>query len=131
MQHGLRNPDGPDNGDLPNLFVAADGTARAEFFTTLVSVTGGDMPALLDDDGSAVIIHENPDDHLTQPHRRRGRTHRLRRDREDVVPRVSTSIRPAADDRTAAGRLLPAAALRLPDARRGRATAHAGPTPRR
>ena len=67
VQHGLRNPDGPDNGDLPNLFAAADGTARAEFFTTLVSVAGGDMPALLDEDGSAVIIHENPDDHMTQP----------------------------------------------------------------
>ena len=25
------------------------------------------MPALLDEDGSAVIIHEQPDDHLTQP----------------------------------------------------------------
>ena len=67
VQHGLRNPDGPDNGDLPNLFAAADGTARAEFFTTRVSVTGGDMPALLDEDGSAVIIHENPDDHMAQP----------------------------------------------------------------
>ena len=66
-KHGLRNPEGPDNGDLPNLFAAADGTARAEFFTTLVSVSGGDMPALLDEDGSAVIIHENPDDHMTQP----------------------------------------------------------------
>jgi Cu-Zn family superoxide dismutase len=67
MQHGLRNPDGPDNGDLPNLYAAADGSARAEFFTTRVSVTGGDMPALLDEDGSAVIIHENPDDHMAQP----------------------------------------------------------------
>ena len=66
-KHGLRNPEGPDNGDLPNLFVAADGTAKAEFFTTLVSVAGGDMPALLDEDGSAVIIHENPDDHMAQP----------------------------------------------------------------
>ena len=56
-----------DNGDLPNLFAAADGTAKAEFFTTLVSVSGGEMPALLDEDGSAVIIHENPDDHMTQP----------------------------------------------------------------
>ena len=27
VQHGLRNPDGPDNGDLPNLLVGADGTA--------------------------------------------------------------------------------------------------------
>jgi Cu-Zn family superoxide dismutase len=67
VPHGLRHPDGPDHGDLPNLFVAADGSARAEFFTVLVSVAGGDMPALLDEDGSAVIIHENPDDHLTQP----------------------------------------------------------------
>ena len=67
VAHGLRNPDGPDNGDLPNLYVAADGTAKAEFFTTRVSVAGGAMPALLDEDGSAVIIHDMPDDHLTQP----------------------------------------------------------------
>ena len=67
VAHGLRNPDGPDNGDLPNLYVAADGTAKAEFFTTRVSVSGGAMPALLDGDGSSVIIHDKPDDHLTQP----------------------------------------------------------------
>ena len=66
-KHGLRHPEGPDAGDLPNLFVAADGSARAGFFTTRVSVSGGDRPALLDEDGSAVIIHENPDDHMTQP----------------------------------------------------------------
>lgn len=66
--HGLRNPDGPDNGDLPNLYVAADGTGMAEFYTTLVSVADGKRaPALLDADGSAVIIHANPDDHITQP----------------------------------------------------------------
>ena len=66
--HGLRNPDGPDNGDLPNLYVAADGTGTAEFYTTLVSVADGKRaPALLDADGSAVIIHANPDDHITQP----------------------------------------------------------------
>ena len=67
VAHGLRNPDGPDNGDLPNLYAAADGTARAEFFATRVSVSGGEIPALLDEDGSAVIIHESPDDHMTQP----------------------------------------------------------------
>ena len=63
----MRNPEGPDNGDLPNLFAAADGSAAAEFFTTRVSVASGSMPALLDEDGSAVIIHANRDDHLTQP----------------------------------------------------------------
>ena len=69
--HGLlnldRSADGQDSGDLPNLYVAADGTARAEFFTTLVTVAGGTMPKLLDNDGSTVVIHENPDDHEAQP----------------------------------------------------------------
>lgn len=65
--HGLRHPDGPDNGDLPNLYVGADGRAEAEFFTPRVTVSGGAQPALLDDDGSAVVIHEHPDDHMTQP----------------------------------------------------------------
>ena len=66
--HGLRNPDGPDNGDLPNLYVAADGTGAGEFYTTRISVVDGkSAPALLDADGSAVIIHANPDDHMTQP----------------------------------------------------------------
>lgn len=32
-----------------------------------MSVAGGDAPALLDQDGSAVIIHDQPDDHLSQP----------------------------------------------------------------
>ncbi|MDH3671353.1 MAG: superoxide dismutase family protein [Gammaproteobacteria bacterium] len=65
-QHGLFNPEGPERGDLPNFFVAADRSARAEFYTTLVSLDRGTAP-LLDKDGSALVIHENPDDHLTQP----------------------------------------------------------------
>ena len=69
--HGLLNPErdgaNQDLGDLPNLYAGADGTAQAEFFTTLVTVEGGSMPALLDDDGSTVVVHENPDDHVTQP----------------------------------------------------------------
>lgn len=64
--HGLLNPDGPDRGDLPNLFVGAGATGKAEFFTTRVSLITGTAP-LLDEDGSAFIIHENADDHMTQP----------------------------------------------------------------
>ena len=64
--HGLMNPQGPEPGDLPNLFVGADGVGETELFTTLVSVSGGDHP-LLDADGSTFIIHEAADDHLTQP----------------------------------------------------------------
>ena len=66
--HGLRHPDGPDAGDLPNLFVAADGSAQAEFYTTGVALAAGvDVPVLLDADGAAVVIHANEDDHRSQP----------------------------------------------------------------
>ena len=37
-----------------------------EAFTTFVSLTDGPNN-LLDADGSTFVIHENPDDHLTQP----------------------------------------------------------------
>ncbi len=66
VKHGLRNPAGPDSGDLPNIFAASDGKAQAEIFTTRVSLAGG-KAALLDSDGSALIIHANRDDHMAKP----------------------------------------------------------------
>lgn len=66
--HGLLNPDGNDNGDLPNLFAAADGAATAELFSPLVSLNGaGGRPALLDADGSSIVVHASPDDYKSQP----------------------------------------------------------------
>ncbi|HWA46220.1 MAG TPA: superoxide dismutase family protein [Hypericibacter adhaerens] len=66
--HGLMNPEANDDGDLPNLYVGADGTAMVELYSTLVSMQGaGGRPALLDADGSAVVIHANPDDYMSQP----------------------------------------------------------------
>lgn len=66
--HGLLNPEANDSGDLPNIYVAADGTAKVELFSTLVSLKGTDgRPALKDADGSAIVIHAAADDHTTQP----------------------------------------------------------------
>jgi Cu-Zn family superoxide dismutase len=66
--HGLLNPQANEMGDLPNLFADTQGGASGEFFTTLVSLRGaGGRPALLDQDGSAVVVHANADDHTTQP----------------------------------------------------------------
>jgi Cu-Zn family superoxide dismutase len=66
--HGLMNPDGPDAGDLPNLFVHADGSVEAELFTPYASLKGsGGRATILDADGAALLIHENRDDHATQP----------------------------------------------------------------
>lgn len=64
-QHGLMNPEGPDLGDLQNVWAHADGTARAEVF---MPTAGRPAPgAFLDADGLALVVHANADDHLTQP----------------------------------------------------------------
>ena len=66
--HGLLSEGGPDFGDLPNIYVHADGAAKAEVFSALVSLHGaGGRPALLDADGSALVIHAADDDQTSQP----------------------------------------------------------------
>jgi len=68
VTHGFLNANANDAGDLPNIHVGADGSATAEFYSTLVSMTGeGGRPALMDADGAALVIHANPDDYTTQP----------------------------------------------------------------
>ena len=68
MPHGLLSAGGPDDGDLPNLFVQADGSAKAEVFTTRLSLKAQNgRSALLGPNGSALMIHANPDDQTTQP----------------------------------------------------------------
>lgn len=68
LVHGFLVEGANDAGDLPNLFVAADGSATVELHSTLVSLTGvGGRAALKDGDGAALVIHENPDDYRTQP----------------------------------------------------------------
>lgn len=66
--HGLLNSNANDDGDLPNIFVAADGTATVELYSSLVALnTSKERPALLDSDGSALVIHAHPDDYQSQP----------------------------------------------------------------
>ena len=62
LLHGLLNPAATDQGDLPNLYAGADGQAKAEFFTTALT-----LAILLDADGSALVIHARPDDFASQP----------------------------------------------------------------
>ena len=53
-------------GDLGNIYVGADGIGEMQFFKTGVFLDGVDMP-LLDDDGTAIVIHAEEDDQVTQP----------------------------------------------------------------
>lgn len=66
--HGLLNPEGPDDGDLPNVFAGADGRVMAEVFTPRARLAAnGPGQWLLDEDGSAIVIHASADDHASQP----------------------------------------------------------------
>jgi len=69
--HGLLNPEGPEAGDLANIFVAdTDGPFAAELYTTMVTLASdaheGRRP-LLGAQGAALILHANADDHASQP----------------------------------------------------------------
>ena len=65
--HGYQHEDGVHAGDLPNIFAAADGTVRADVFTSAVTLTAGAVHSLFDEDGSAIIIHEKPDTYGEEP----------------------------------------------------------------
>lgn len=66
-QHGFDNPKGYHAGDLPNLHVNKDGQVDLEITTPLVTLQKGKANSLLDEDGSAIIIHEKADDYETDP----------------------------------------------------------------
>jgi Cu-Zn family superoxide dismutase len=65
-QHGWDNPDGHHAGDFANVHVEEDGALAVESFTNTVTLGEGDT-TLFDDDGSAVVLHESPDDYQTDP----------------------------------------------------------------
>lgn len=65
-EHGLNNPDGPHAGDLPNLTVNEAGVGHLNTTTDLVTLSSG-AATLFDANGSALVIHANPDDQVTDP----------------------------------------------------------------
>ncbi|QLF68445.1 superoxide dismutase family protein [Peteryoungia desertarenae] len=65
-EHGFAVENGPHAGDLANQTAMADGTMIVETFAANLSLTEGDH-ALLDDDGSALVVHSTADDYRSQP----------------------------------------------------------------
>jgi Cu-Zn family superoxide dismutase len=64
---GMTDPDANHPfhmGDLPNLVAGADGRATLTATTTRVTLSAGPV-SLFDEDGTAVIIHGNPDQGTT------------------------------------------------------------------
>lgn len=61
-EHGVMSANGPHPGDMPNITVPEDGTLKVEYF-----VSGLTREMIADEDGSAIVIHEQPDDYASQP----------------------------------------------------------------
>lgn len=71
VEHGLMNPAGPEQGDLPNIFAAPTGPFGAEIYlpgaTLATDLDRRERFSLLDPDGTALLIHAGVDDQQTQP----------------------------------------------------------------
>lgn len=59
--HGVYAQGGPHAGDMPNIWIGADGTGKAEVFTPTT------LDLLRDADGAALMIHAGADDYISQP----------------------------------------------------------------
>ena len=61
--HGLLNEAGPHGGDMPNIHVPSSGKLRVEVLNQSVNLGMG----LLGGEGTAIVIHQGPDDYVSNP----------------------------------------------------------------
>lgn len=64
--HGEKNQQGPHAGDLKNITVASDGTAKATLTGTKVSLKIG-ANSITANAGTSLVIHEKADDYQSDP----------------------------------------------------------------
>ena len=66
-EHGVLVEGGPHPGDMPNQHVGENGVLRADVFNERIKLTDSGDGALFDADGSALMVHSQPDDYTSQP----------------------------------------------------------------
>jgi Cu/Zn superoxide dismutase len=66
LKHGLKNPEGPHAGDLPDLYVNKDGVGRYGVLIQNVTLDTGKL-SILDADGKSIVIHATADDNMSDP----------------------------------------------------------------
>jgi len=64
--HGLQNPQGPHAGDMDNITVADDGTAKVTVVAANVTMGDGSN-SIFANGGTALVIHGGPDDMKSDP----------------------------------------------------------------
>ena len=67
-QHGSKNPMGHHAGDLPaNIVIGEDRTGEATFKVVDLSLIDGSTDNILANGGTSIMVHEKPDDMMTDP----------------------------------------------------------------
>ena len=66
-EHGLKNPKGPHAGDLRNINADTYGKVNTTIISPRVTLISNRENSLRDGDGSALIIHAQADDQMTNP----------------------------------------------------------------
>lgn len=66
-QHGILNPAGHHAGDLPNIVMPEEGQGVIQIFAAGVTLAVNQENSLRDGDGTAIVIHDGPDDYRTEP----------------------------------------------------------------
>ena len=61
-EHGILSENGPHAGDMPNLHIPENGKLTVEYFVPALT-----EEMIMDQDGSAVIIHAGADDYVIKP----------------------------------------------------------------
>jgi Cu-Zn family superoxide dismutase len=64
-EHGFHNRKGNHAEDLPNIEIWKEGKGTMTFTISYITLQKGEKNSLLDEDGSAIIIHEKEDDYKT------------------------------------------------------------------
>ncbi|OSP53985.1 superoxide dismutase [Pseudoruegeria sp. SK021] len=62
-QHGVDSAEGPHPGDMPNITILEAGATQVEIFSDQLDIDRD----ILDDDGSAFVLHAGVDDYTSQP----------------------------------------------------------------
>ena len=67
-KHGIKNPEGHHNGDLPkNITVGEDHNVNVSFLATGISLDPAATNSLFANGGTSIMVHEKADDMMTDP----------------------------------------------------------------
>ena len=67
VDHGFMAENGPHVGDMPNIHAPDSGDITVEILNAFVSIATDSGNSLFDEDGTALVIHADPDDYSGQP----------------------------------------------------------------